>query len=145
MEVVEIPIEKISVKFRLRTPSESKIKEIAESIQKIELLNPITLDSKLNLIAGYHRLLAFKLLGRQKIPSILKESEDKTFNELMEIDENLKRNELNQIEVAEHIIKREELLSRLGLTYSAGDNNHTKQTNKVTILCSKSLVLIAPA
>jgi ParB family chromosome partitioning protein len=133
MEVVEIPIEKISVKFRLRTPSESKIKEIAESIQKIELLNPITLDSKLNLIAGYHRLLAFKLLGRQKIPSILKESEDKTFNELMEIDENLKRNELNHIEVAEHIVKREELLSRLGLTYSAGDNNHTKQTNKLTI------------
>lgn len=133
MEVVEIPISKISIRFRLRTPSEAKISEIADSIQQIGLMNPITLDSACNLIAGYHRLLAYRLLGKDTIPSIIKESKSKTFNELMEIDENLKRNELNHIEVAEHIVKREELLSELGLTYSAGDNNHTKQESKVTI------------
>jgi len=133
MQVVETPIKNIIVRFRLRTPSESKITEIAESIRQIGLMNPITLDSRFNLIAGYHRLLAFKLLGKDNIPSIIKESEDETFNELMEIDENLKRNELNHIEAAEHIVKREELLKRLGLTYTAGDNLHTKKTSKVTI------------
>jgi len=133
MKVVEIPISKISVRFRLRTPSESKISEIADSIQQIGLMNPITLDSAYNLIAGYHRLLAFRLLGKDTIPCIIKESKNEIFNELMEIDENLKRNELNHIEVAEHIVKREELLSELGLTYSAGDNHHTKKEAKVTV------------
>ena len=133
MEILEIPLSQISIRFRLRTPSESKISEIADSIQQIGLLNPITLDSSYNLIAGYHRLLAFRFLGRNTIPSIIKESKNEIFNELMEIDENLKRNELNHIEVAEHIVKREELLSKLGLTYSAGDNHHTKKEAKVTI------------
>ena len=72
MEVVETPVENIIVKFRLRTPSESKISEIAESIQQVGLMNPVTLDSRLHLIAGYHRLLAYRLLGKEKIPSIIK-------------------------------------------------------------------------
>jgi len=133
MEILEIPLSQISIRFRLRTPSESKISEIADSIKQIGLLNPITLDSSYNLIAGYHRLLAFRILGRNTIPSIIKESKNEIFNELIEIDENLKRNELNHIEVAEHIVKREELLSELGLTYSAGDNHHTKKEAKVTV------------
>ena len=67
MQVTEIPITDIKVRFRLRTPSENKIAEIAESIDQIGLMNPITLDSKFNLIAGYHRLLAFQHL--EKLPS----------------------------------------------------------------------------
>ena len=90
--LLEIPITDIKVRFRLRTPSENKVAEIAESIDQIGLMNPITLDSKFNLIAGYHRLLAFQHLEKSSIPSIIKETTDDAFNELMEVDENLKRN-----------------------------------------------------
>lgn len=133
MLITEVPISEITVRFRLRTPSESKISEIAESIGQIGLLNPITIDSRRNLIAGYHRLLAFKLLGKKSIPCVVKESKDDDFNELMEVDENLKRNELNHIEVAEHIVKREKLLERLGMTYQQGDNRYTSAKEKLTI------------
>lgn len=133
MEVSEIPVKNIKVRFRLRTPSESKVAEIAESIDQIGLMNPITLDSNFNLIAGYHRLLAYKYLDRDSIPSIIKNTSDDAYNELMEVDENLKRNELNHIEVAEHIVRREELMESLGLTYQAGDNQNTASKSKVTI------------
>ena len=130
MQVTEIPITDIKVRFRLRTPSENKVAEIAESIDQIGLMNPITLDSKFNLIAGYHRLLAFQHLEKSSIPSIIKETTDDAFNELMEVDENLKRNELNHIEVSEHIRRREELMESLGLTYQAGDNRYTTSKSK---------------
>ena len=51
----------------------------------------------------------------------------------MEVDENLKRNELNHIEIAEHIVRREELMEGLGMMYSQGDNRHTKKDEKITI------------
>ena len=59
MQVIEVPLKEIKVRFRLRSPSDVKVAEIAESINQIDILNPITLDSSKNLIAGYHRLLAF--------------------------------------------------------------------------------------
>ena len=133
MQVTEVPIKEIKVRFRLRSPSDAKVAEIAESINQIGILNPITLDSSKNLIAGYHRLLAFQSLDKETIPSIIKETSDDAYNELMEVDENLKRNELNHIEIAEHIVRREELMEGLGMMYSQGDNRHTKKDEKITI------------
>lgn len=133
MQVTEVPIKEIKVRFRLRSPSDTKVAEIAESINQIGILNPITLDSNKNLIAGYHRLLAFQSLDKETIPSIIKETSDDAYNELMEVDENLKRNELNHIEIAEHIVRREELMEGLGMMYSQGDNRHTKKDEKITI------------
>ena len=122
MEVIPVAVSDVKVRFRLRTPSEAKVSEIAESISQVSLINPITLDSNYNLLAGFHRLLAFKKLNRETIPSIIKDVDD-SFSEFVEVDENLKRNELNHIETADHIVKREDLLRDLGLTYERGDNS----------------------
>ena len=132
MNVTEIPINQINIKFRMRTPSDSKVDEIAESIDQIGLINPITIDANKNLLAGFHRYLSYKKLGKNKIPVIIKDA-DPRYAELIEIDENAKRNELNNIEIADHIVRREELMGQLGLTYSAGDNKHTKNEEKLTI------------
>ena len=102
MKVVEVPIKDIQNRFRLRTPKESKIQELAGSIKTLGLLNPITIDSKNFLIAGFHRLHAYKMLEYATIPAIVKDT-SKVYGELMEIDENLKRSELNHIEIAEHM------------------------------------------
>ena len=44
-----------------------KVKAIAESIAEIGLLNPITVDPQLKLIAGLHRLEAHKSLGLDRL------------------------------------------------------------------------------
>jgi len=132
MEVVEVPVKDIHVRFRFRSPSDLKVNGIAESIEKVGLISPITLDSSYNLVAGFHRLLAHKQLGRETIPSIIKES-DNRFSELIELDENIQRNPLNMIEMSNHIVRREELMDELGLTYSKGDNRFTHNESKLTI------------
>lgn len=131
MEVVEVDVSEIKVRFRLRTPSDSKVEAIASSIEEVGLLSPITLDGSKNLLCGYHRLLAIKKLKRTTIPSVIKKS-DTRIGELVEISENLFRNELNFLEISQHIIRREELLKDLGLLYKAGDNHHTKDDSKIT-------------
>ena len=131
MEVIEVPVSDIKVKFRLRNPSEEKVSELADSIEECSLLNPVTIDPSHNLIAGYHRVLAFQKLGRETIPAIVKEADEK-YSQLMEISENLVRSELSVLDSGFHIVKREELLSELGLTYTRGDNRFTSQENKLT-------------
>ncbi len=132
MRVVDTPVSDVVVKFRLRQPSEDKVNEIAESINQVGLINPITLDKHNNLLAGFHRFLAYQKLNKDTIPSIIQDR-DKRYSELVEVDENLKRNELNHIETGDHIVRREELLQELGLTASSGDNRFTSSPDKLKI------------
>ena len=86
MEITHVPIKDIKIRFRLRDPKEEKVVEIAESISQIGLLNPITLDTRLHLVAGFHRVLAYKSLKKDTIPSIIKDVDDK-YGEFCEITE----------------------------------------------------------
>ena len=65
MKVVETPLSDVVVKFRLRNPSEDKVQEIAESIDQIGLISPITIDTNKNLLAGFHRLLSYQHLKKE--------------------------------------------------------------------------------
>ena len=123
-EVIDMNVSKIKTRFRLRTPDEEKIKELADSIKLTGLINPITIDQNNYLIAGFHRWSAYKQLGYEYIPAIIKDVSNFQ-SELMEIDENLKRNELNHIEVAEHIVRREQLLEELGVRMKRGGNQYS--------------------
>ena len=122
--VEDIPVDEIRIRVRLRNLNEQKVKEIATSIQQVGLLNPITIDGENFLIAGNHRLHAHKLLGYKTIPCIRKET-SKVYGELMEVMENISRAELNHIQVAEHLVKREDLLKELGLRMKNGYNQYT--------------------
>jgi ParB family chromosome partitioning protein len=132
MEVVEIPVSEVKVRFRLRNPSDVKVDGLAESIKQLGLLHPIHVDGSNYLLSGYHRLLAHQKLGLETIPSVIKD-EDHRFSELVELDENIQRNPLNHLEFCAHIIRREELMDDLGLTYRQGDNRHTTDETKLTI------------
>ena len=103
-----------------------------DSIKQLGLLHPIHIDGSLYLLSGYHRLLAYQRLGIETIPSVIKD-EDHRFSELVELDENIQRNPLNHLEFSSHIVRREELMEDLGLTYKRGDNRHTKDATKLTI------------
>lgn len=82
--------------------------ELAESIRTIGLLNPITLTEDLRLVAGYHRLEACKRLGWSEIDATII-TVNELDAELAEIDENLIRNELTDLERAEALARRKEI------------------------------------
>jgi len=127
MVIEEVATEEIRIRFRLRNPREENVRELAESISTIGLLNPITVDNHNFLICGFHRLQAFQMLGIAKIPCIRKDF-SRVYAELGEIDENLKMASLCRISQAEHMVRREELYGDLGLRVKSG---YGKETNEM--------------
>ena len=88
------------------------ITQLIESIKEIGLINPITIGADNNLIAGAHRIEAFKALGKEEIPAIVI-NETGLKARLIEIDENLIRNELSPIEYADQLAERQEIYEGL--------------------------------
>jgi len=125
LQVVDIKVSDIKSRVRLRTPDENKIKEIADSIKTCGLMHPITIDTENYIVAGFHRWSAYKLLGYDTIPSIISDT-SALYNKLKEIDENLKRNEIDHIEIGIHIRERENILEQLGVRMKRGGNQYSK-------------------
>jgi DNA modification methylase len=92
---------------------------LAQSINELGLLHPITILPDGTLVGGYHRLEACKSLGWQTIPVIIREWEE-LHAELAEIDENIVRNELKQIEQVRHLQRRKEIYEVLHPTTKHG-------------------------
>ncbi len=90
-----LPINSIEIANRKRHLGD--IEQLAKSISELGLLNPITITKDGTLIAGLHRLEACRSLGWTEIPvTIIELGELQT--ELAEIDENLVRSELSQLD-----------------------------------------------
>ncbi len=117
-------VEDVKIRIRLRASNKENIRDIAESIKDIGLISPITVDTEGNLIAGFHRLQAHKLLGIAEIPVIISNQKDLKAR-LQEIDENLKRAELTAIEKSIHIEERESILQQLNHLSTKGDNRYS--------------------
>lgn len=113
MEQKEIKITDIKVENRIREANSEKVAELAESINEIGLLNPIIVDKDNKLIAGLHRLEAFKLLGKDTILAMIDEEESSLKKELKEIDENLIRAELHYTERGDLLVRRKEIYEEL--------------------------------
>lgn len=106
-----------------------KIDSLAKNIDRNGLLNPITLlkeKGQYVLLAGDRRLRAYKVLGKEKIPAIIKSNSDLSSNDkfVISVSENLHRENLNPIELAKTFeillekqsITIEKLASSLGNT-----------------------------
>lgn len=83
---------------------EEKLKELAESIDKHGIIQPLTVKEKddgegYELIAGERRLRASKLIGIEEVPVIIGEFEEQQMAEIALI-ENLQRKDLNFLEEA---------------------------------------------
>ncbi|MCF1485650.1 ParB/RepB/Spo0J family partition protein [Agrobacterium vitis] len=105
-EFKTIPIDQIVVPERLRAVEEDHALAIAQSIVEHGLLNPITVRStraakggNYTLVAGAHRLRAMVLNDESEIEAMVVEA-DKAEAQLLEITENLFRNELSVIDRA---------------------------------------------
>lgn len=128
----KMKIEEIRINQRKRNVDFSKIYELAESIQHIGLLNPVTINQNKELISGLHRIEAHRLLGHKQI-EVKVINMDNLMSEMAEIDENIIRNELNDIEFGEHLIRKDELLEELGVKAKRGDNQFTIRNGPPTV------------
>jgi site-specific DNA-methyltransferase (adenine-specific) len=135
-------INEIVLNNNRRKVDESKVKELAESIKQLGLINPITVNSNNVLIAGNHRLEAFKLLGKDEIEvSIL--DLNNLLAELAEIDENLVRNELHWTDADKQIARRKIIYLELYPDTKKGAiNQHTKDVLTDNLSFSKTTAKI---
>ena len=120
---MKVNIDDIKVSERLRKLDDEKVDELAKSISVIGLLHPIVIDSENNLLSGHHRLEAHRKLDRESI-ECKQVSMSELEKELVQIDENLILNQLSVLEISEHLIRREEILTKLGKRSTVKDNQY---------------------
>ena len=125
--VKEIPLTQIEVNpFQPRTEfREEELQELADSIVKIGIIQPITLrsigENRYQIISGERRFRASKRAGLVNIPAYVREADDQGMIE-MALVENIQRSDLNAIEIAlsfqrlleECRLSQEELAPRVG-------------------------------
>ena len=107
-----VQINEIVVNPGRRNAVPESVRELADSISKLGLLNPITIDSHNVLIAGLHRLEAVKLLHWTEIECSVSSLEG-LMAEMAELDENFVRANLTEIEFGEMIMRRKEIYETL--------------------------------
>jgi len=122
----EINLDRIDINpFQPRTNfNEETLNELAESISKLGIIQPITVRSvngRFQIISGERRVRAAKIAGLTTIPAFIRTADDQGLLE-MALVENIQREDLDAIEVAlsynrlveECNLRQEELADRVG-------------------------------
>jgi len=109
---IRLAVDDIRVGERLRGLNEAKVAMLESSIRDIGLQTPITVAPGEArgwcLVAGMHRLEATRRLGRTDVACrVIGRSEPAA--RLWEIDENLVRSELTQLERDQHLLRRKQI------------------------------------
>ena len=89
----------------MRQLDEDKVLELMSSYRESGQINPISLDKELTLLAGHHRLEAARKLGWKTIDAKIFDADD-LHKRLIEISENLIRNDMLHRDCRTHSRKR---------------------------------------
>jgi phage N-6-adenine-methyltransferase len=136
---MQVKISEIIITSRKRTLKTEYVKQLAESINEIGLLHPITLSSDYKLLSGMHRLEAIKLLGMETIECHVMVSGGILYEELIEIDENLIRNDFTTLERGEQLKRRKEIYEEIHPeTKQGGDKKSEEYKNQTEINAIRS-------
>lgn len=130
MQVISIDPARIEVGKRLRPADPAKVAFLVESIGRGGQDTPILVtvpdeNGFCRLVAGLHRLKAIQQLGLPTIDALPKEGSAMEL-ELAEIDENLTRSELNEIDRAVFLARRQEIYQALYPSTKAGGDRRKK-------------------
>ncbi len=129
---MQIQILQIKVSDNRLGADREAVQKLADSISKVGLLNPITVDQEYTLIAGLHRLEAVKLLSWTEIACTVS-SLDGLQAELAEIDENLIRHELDVVDESDQLARRKEIYEALyPQTKRGAKNQYTRNLDVLT-------------
>lgn len=112
--------------------NEDSLKELAESIAEIGVIQPITVrqtgEDTYEIIAGERRCKASALAGRRTIPAYIRTADDENMMEMALI-ENIQREDLNAVEVA---LAYQHLLDTYGLTQERLSERIGKNRSTIT-------------
>lgn len=116
IEVTDIPLDDIDCTERLRPVTAAAVDSLKASIETLGLQSEIHVrkvkkSGALRLIAGGHRMEAFRQLGRATIPAKVWDCTD-DWADLAEIDDNLAHAELDALELAVFLARRKEVYER---------------------------------
>ena len=118
MEIDRFIVSDIRVGEDRRAIDPKRVEALAKSIEDIGLQTPITVwtmdhdgatHSAVHLVAGLHRLEAYKKLGLKLIEAF-RTSGGELDRDLWQIDENLMRSDLTELERADHLKRRKEII-----------------------------------
>ena len=142
-----ISIDDIKVKKRIRKDL-GDLEALKDSLRRYGLMNPITLNSKYELIAGQRRLEAAKQLGWTTIQvNILESAQDKISQLEMELEENTQRYDFSDEELLAGYAALEKLrnpgffrrlIQKIVSFFTSGDELNMEKVNRKK---SKSLAL----
>tara|TARA_X000000368_G_C23036720_1_gene714875 strand:- start:820 stop:1725 length:906 start_codon:yes stop_codon:yes gene_type:complete len=130
----EISVTEIEINpFQPRiTFDQEKLHELASSIEKLGIIQPITVrklkNTKYQLISGERRFRASQLIGLEKIPAFVRIANDQEMLE-MALVENIQRENLNPIEVA---LSYKRLIDEIKLTQEQCSERVGKNRTTVT-------------
>ncbi|MCQ2604865.1 MAG: ParB N-terminal domain-containing protein [Spirochaetia bacterium] len=105
---MQVKIDSIIVKERARKDP-GDLKSLMESMERHGQLNPIIVNSKMQLIAGYRRLSAARQLGWDKINATVLETSSKADMLAIEIEENTQRLQFDSKDLEEAVTKLEKI------------------------------------
>lgn len=106
---MEVAINKIKLKKRIRK-DQGNMDSLINSIKKHGLINPLAINSKYELLAGYRRLMAAKKLKWRTIEVKLINVSNKLERLNIELEENITRKDFTQYEMEKGISMKTELL-----------------------------------
>lgn len=135
---MEIEISKVRIGDERRAVDGATVEKLAESMQQVGLINPITVDYGYHLIAGAHRVAAAKKLGWDTMPCTMLDMEELQAK-LAELDENLVRNQGSVIEQGEWLAEKKRIYEQLHPeTRKGAVNQYTKVLNDKNVVLQKN-------
>ena len=131
-----ININEIKVNPGRREATPEDVQRLSESVAEVGMMNPITVTADHTLIAGLHRLEAAKRLGWTEIECSVSDM-DALHTELAEIDENVIRTGLSDLELSELLARRKKIYETLHPTTIARNlpghaSNYESSSDKLT-------------
>ncbi len=136
-------IHAIDATDRLRPVDQARVEALAASMSEIGLQQPIIVrpgldgSNTLRLVAGAHRLAVAQMLGWTEITAIWSDLNDEQAR-LVEIDENLIRNELSELDRALFLAERKRIYEGLHPETVQGKAKKPKGLGKVANLATFS-------
>jgi N6-adenosine-specific RNA methylase IME4/ParB-like chromosome segregation protein Spo0J len=128
---LSLPLDKIEIPNSRRALDPAAVQKLANSIEEIGLRHPITVrqrGERYILVAGHHRIGAFRKLGRDHIPAVISPF-SKLEADLWEIDENLCRLDLSPAEEAAAVTRRKQIYEELYPTTRHGGDRRSSPQN----------------
>ncbi len=130
MEMMKLDQLKVKSSY-LRTDTD--IEKLKKSIETVGLIQPLVINGNNELIAGGRRYSALTALGIEEAP-VVKVHKSNSEQELMSIDENLVRLDLNKVEFEKCLARGKEIyeeLNPMATKFEEEDLDNNKEDNEI--------------